>query len=436
MVAGSNPAAPTNEVSKDLIVIIGGGLQGLATAYTLMTRGEEVLILERNEDVASAASFANAGMLTPSQSMPWNSTSDLLNILSGFGKKDSPMTMSPKALPSLFTWGIKFLINSRAKKFDDISRNLFKLGTYSKELTQRVRNDLNLSYDETEIGTIKIYRKQENLEKALKLHKRIFGNSNESEILDTQELVKKEPQLKDIKDQLVGGVYFPEDETGDAYKFCKHLENIIRSNGGRILTNTKINKILVNKGSVNCVITDRAILQTNRVVVCAGSWSRELLKSLQINLPVRPVKGYSLTYDTAGLNNSPNYSVVDESIHTAITPFSNRIRVAGSAEFVGYDDQIHPSRESYLNNMLQNIYPSLYSQIELNDGKLWHGFRPMSADGLPFIGNTRISGLYVNCGQGHLGWTLAMGSATLLADEIQNKESDIDRNPFLASRAI
>tara|TARA_Y100000768_G_scaffold379894_1_gene356239 strand:- start:581 stop:1891 length:1311 start_codon:yes stop_codon:yes gene_type:complete len=436
VVAGSNPAAPTNEVSKDLIVIIGGGLQGLATAYTLMTRGEEVLILERNEDVASAASFANAGMLTPSQSMPWNSTSDLLNILSGFGKKDSPMTMSPKALPSLATWGIRFFINSRAKKFDEISRNLFKLGTYSKKLTQRVRNDFNLSYDETEIGTIKIYRKQENLEKALKLHKRIFSNSNESEILDTQELVKKEPQLKDIKDQLVGGVYFPEDETGDAYKFCKHLENIIRSNGGRILTNTKINKILVNKGTVNCVITDRAILQTNRVVVCAGSWSRELLKNIQINLPVRPVKGYSLTYDTAGLNNSPNYSVVDESIHTAITPFSNRIRVAGSAEFVGYDDHIHPSRESYLNNMLQNIYPGLYSQIELNDGKLWHGFRPMSADGLPFIGNTRISGLYVNCGQGHLGWTLAMGSATLLADEIQNKESDIDRNPYLASRAM
>ena len=436
MVAGSNPAAPTKEVSKDLIVIIGGGLQGLATAYTLMTRGEEVLILERNEDVASAASFANAGMLTPSQSMPWNSTSDLLNILSGFGKKDSPMTMSPKALPSLVTWGIKFLINSRAKKFDEISRNLFKLGTYSKKLTQRVRNDFNFSYDETEIGTIKIYRKQENLEKALKLHQRIFSNSNEPEILDTQELVKKEPQLKDIKDQLVGGMYFPEDETGDAYKFCKHLENIIRSNGGRILTNTKINKILVNKGSVNCVFTDRAILQTNRVVVCAGSWSRELLKNIQINLPVRPVKGYSLTYDTAGLNNSPNYSVVDESIHTAITPFSNRIRVAGSAEFVGYDDQIHPSRESYLNNMLRNIYPGLYSQIELNDGKLWHGFRPMSADGLPFIGKTRISGLYVNCGQGHLGWTLAMGSATLLADEIQNKESDIDRNPYLATRAM
>ncbi len=146
-------------------------------------------------------------------------------------------------------------------------------------------------------------------------------------------------------------------------------------------------------------------------MICAGSWSRELLKNIKINLPVRPVKGYSLTFDTAGLNNKPNFSIVDESIHTAITPFTNRLRVAGSAEFVGFNDQIHPKREAYLNNMLQAVYPSLYSQLEKDESKLWHGFRPMSADGLPFIGKTKISGLYVNCGQGHLGWTLAMVSS-------------------------
>ena len=423
-------------MKKDQIVIIGGGLQGLATAYSLMSRGEEVLILESNSDVASAASFANAGMLTPSQSMPWNSPSDILQILSGFGKKDSPMVLSPKVLPSLFFWGLRFLINSRPKKFDDISRNLFNLASYSKDLTKKIRNDLKFSYDESEIGTIKIYRKQENLDKAIKLQERIFKDSKTAEILDTNELIKKESQLEDIKDQLVGGIFFPEDETGDAHKFCKHLESVIRSNGGRILTNTKINKILINKGSVNCVITDRAILQTRRIVICAGSWSRELLKNIRINLPVRPVKGYSLTFDTAGLNNKPNFSIVDESIHTAITPFTNRLRVAGSAEFVGFNDQIHPKREAYLNNMLQAVYPSLYSQLDKDESKLWHGFRPMSADGLPFIGKTKISGLYVNCGQGHLGWTLAMGSANLLADEIQNTESEIDRNPYLASRSL
>ena len=183
-------------------------------------------------------------------------------------------------------------------------------------------------------------------------------------------------------------------------------------------------------------MTDRAILQTKRVVVCAGSWSRELLKKVRLKLPVTPVKGYSLTYDTHGLNNMPKISLVDEGIHTAVTPFENRIRIAGTAEFVQFDDSIHPKREAYLNNMLRTIYPNLFSQIDRTEGKLWHGFRPMSADGLPFIGKTKIDGLYVNCGQGHLGWTLAMGSAALLADQIQGKDSEIDQNPYLASRSL
>jgi len=423
-------------VKKDQIVIIGGGLQGLATAYVLLSRGEDVLILERESDVASSASFANAGMLTPSQSMPWNSPSDILQILSGFGKKDSPMSINTRALPSLFFWGLKFLWNSTPKKFDSITKNLFELGAYSKNLTKDFREKLNLSYDESDSGTIKIYRNQNNLEKAISLQERIFEGQKNLELLNTKQLIEKEPQLKEIENQLVGGMYFPDDEIGDAHKFCKNLEDLVRNNGGRILTNTKINKILVNKGKVNCIITDRAILQTDRVVICAGSWSRDLLKNLRLNLPVRPVKGYSLTYDTAGLNNKPNYAIVDESIHTAITPFENRIRVAGTAEFVGFEDQIHPKRIKYLNNMLESVYPNLFKQIDLNEGKIWHGFRPMSADGLPFIGKTKIEGLFVNCGQGHLGWTLAMGSANLLADEVQNCKSEIDINPYLAKRSL
>ena len=423
-------------MKKDQIVIIGGGLQGLATAYVLLSRGEDVLILERDADVASSASFANAGMLTPSQSMPWNSPSDILQILSGLGKKDSPMSLSTKALPSLFLWGLKFLWNSTPKKFDFISKNLYELGVYSIDLTKEFRKNFNLSYDESDTGTIKIYRNQKNLDKAISLQERIFKGKKNLTLLDTKQLIKKEPQLKEIEEQLSGGMFFPDDEIGDAHKFCKNLEDLIRNNGGRILTNTKINKILVNKGKVNCIVTNRAILQTNRVVICAGSWSRDLLRNLRLNLPIKPVKGYSLTYETAGLNNKPNYAIVDEAIHTVITPFENRIRVAGTAEFVGFDDQIHPKRVNYLNNMLENVYPNLFKQIDLDQGKIWHGFRPVSADGLPFIGKTKIEGLFVNCGQGHLGWTLAMGSANLLADEVQNCESVIDISPYLAKRSL
>ena len=418
------------------IVIIGGGLQGLATAFTLLKRGEDVLVLERDEDVATAASFANAGMLTPSQSSPWNSPSDILQILKGIGKKDSPMSLNPLAIPSLFFWGMEFLLNSTPTRFDRITSNLFSLGNFSKYLTQKIREDFDISYDESLLGTLKIYRDAQNFDKASELQTKMFSGNKEFSVMDTKSLINLEPALKEIRNDLAGGIHFPNDETGDAYKFCKKLEELIRSNGGRILTNTNINKILVNKGRVNCVVTDRAILQTKRVVVCAGSWSRSLLKQMKLNLPVRPVKGYSLTYDTAGLNNKPNISLVDESVHTAVTPFQNRIRVAGTAEFVNFDDSIHPKREKYLNKMLESVYPSLYKQIDKTSGKIWHGFRPMSADGLPFIGKTKIDGLFVNCGQGHLGWTLAMGSAELLADQIQDKDSEIDINPYLASRSL
>ena len=423
-------------MNKKQIVIIGGGLQGLATANALMDRGEEVLLLERDSDVATSTSFANAGMMTPSQSSPWNSPSDIAQIFAGIGKVDSPMLMKIDQMPSLFFWGLKFLRNSTPKRFNEISRNLFELANYSKNLTVQFRKRNKVTYDESEKGTLKIYRNTESLNKSISQHEKIFSNLDAVKIINKEELIELEPQLKEIQSELSGGLLFSNDEVGDAYKFCKILEERIRNNGGRILTNTNINKILINKGHVKGIVTERAILEAERVVICSGSWSRELLKKVGLNLPVRPVKGYSLTFDTTGLNNVPNISLVDESIHTAVTSFQNRIRVAGTAEFAGYDDAIHPKRIDYLYRMLENIYPSLYSQLEEGEGKIWHGFRPMSADGLPFIGTTKIKGLFVNCGQGHLGWTLAMGSAALLADQLQDKDSEIDRNPYLASRSL
>ncbi len=411
-------------------------MQGLATANALIERGEEILLLERDSDVATSTSFANAGMMTPSQSSPWNSPSDIAQILAGIGKVDSPMLMKVDQIPSLFFWGLKFIRNSTPKRFKEISRNLFELANYSKNLTVEFRKRNNVTYDESEKGTLKIYRNSESMNKSISQQEKIFSNLDAVKIINKEELVELEPQLKEIQTELSGGLLFSNDEVGDAYKFCKILEERIRNNGGRILTKTNINKILINKGHVKGIVTERAILEAERVVICSGSWSRELLKKVGLNLPVRPVKGYSLTFDTTGLNNVPNISLVDESIHTAVTSFQNRIRVAGTAEFAGYDDAIHPKRIDYLYRMLENIYPSLYRQLEEGEGKIWHGFRPMSADGLPFIGNTKIEGLFVNCGQGHLGWTLAMGSAALLADQLQFKDSEIDKNPYLASRSL
>ena len=142
-----------------------------------------------------------------------------------------------------------------------------------------------------------------------------------------------------------------------------------------------------------------------------------------------------MTYNTAGIRNTPKLSVIDESIHIAITPYSNRIRVAGTAEFVGFNDEIHPKRFNYLNSKLNEVYPHIFSKVKDDEElDMWFGYRPMSADGLPFIGESKIKGLYINTGHGHLGWTLAMGSAELIADQIIGNETQIDSKPYKANR--
>ena len=422
-------------MEKDQIIIIGGGITGLATANALLDRGEKVLVLEKNSDTAREASFANAGMLTPSQSTPWNSPSDIFYILSGIGRKDSPMSISPGSIPSYLSWGLKFIFNSTPSRFERISKSIFSLAKYSKDLTEKIRSSEEFSYEESTKGTLKLFRDSERLQKAIELSNRIYGESNSIEVLNQKKVIELEPALNRVRKGLVGGIHYKDDEIGDAYKFCKSLEESIRNKGGRILVNTNIKKILLNKRKVNSVVTDRAVLRAKRVVICAGSWSPIILKELGIKIPIKPVKGYSLTYSTAGLENTPNLSVIDESIHIAITPYKNRLRVAGTAEFVGFNDEVHPKRIAYLNSKLNEVYPSILSKVQGDeDVEVWFGFRPMSADGLPFIGETKIEGLYVNTGHGHLGWTLAMGSANLLADQIINEETEIDSQPYLANR--
>jgi D-amino-acid dehydrogenase len=422
-------------MEKDQIIIIGGGLLGLATANALLDRGEKVLVLERNSETATATSFANAGMLTPSQSTPWNSPSNITNILLGIGRKDSPMSVSFGAIPSYFFWGLRFILNSSPSKFKRISKDIFSLAKYSKDLTEKIRNLEEFAYDESTDGTIKLFRDPERLQKSIALSNHIYGQSNVIEVLNQKEVIELEPALNKVRKGLVGGIYYRDDEIGDAYKFCKALEEIIRSKGGRILVNSNIKKILLNKRKVNSVVTDRAVLQAKRVVVCAGSWSPILLKELGIKIPVKPVKGYSLTYNTAGIRNTPKLPVIDEGVRIAITPFANRIRVAGTAEFAGFNDEVHPKRFNYLNSKLNEVYPSIFSKVKDDEeAEMWFGFRPMSADGLPFIGESKFKGLYLNTGHGHLGWTLAMGSADLIADQIVGAETQIDSKPYLVSR--
>ena len=423
-------------MKQNPIIIVGGGLQGLATANALIDRGEKVLVLEKSSGVATQTSFANAGMLTPSQAAPWNSMADIVNILSGIGKKDSPMLLKLNQVPSLFFWGLRFLLNSSKSKYRSNTENICKLAQHSLELTKQIREKYGFNYDHSSVGTMKIFRDESSFNKASKGVERLSDLGLTFKVLTNQEVVEQEPFLNDVSDKIFGGIIFPDDETGDAYKFCKELETVIREKGGRIHVNTEVKKIHFNKRKVNSVVTDRVEIKASKVVLTSGSWTNNLLKNTRLNLPIKPVKGYSLTLDTSILSDVPIMPIIDEGIHTAFTPLGYSLRVAGTAEFAGFNEDIHQKRIDYLYKTLESIYPSISANLDLDKGTLWYGFRPMSPDGMPYIGPTKISGLFVNTGHGHSGWTLAMGSGDVLADLMLKKKPNIEVKPFLASRAV
>jgi D-amino-acid dehydrogenase len=189
----------------------------------------------------------------------------------------------------------------------------------------------------------------------------------------------------------------------------------------------------VGQGRVR-VWTNSGAIEAARVVITAGHHSTRLLRRLGIGLPIRPAKGYSITVDVPDERMRPRIAVIDDAMHAAVVPLGTRLRVAGTAEFAGDDRTLQSDRVANLFTLLDALYPDVARSIDKNGADSWTGLRPMSADGLPFIGPTKAPGVYVNAGHGHLGWTLAAGAARVLADVMLGKQTDIDSNPYRATR--
>jgi D-amino-acid dehydrogenase len=253
--------------------------------------------------------------------------------------------------------------------------------------------------------------------------------------LDSNGIVALEPSLEDVRHDLVAGIHFVDDEFGDARQFCTELAGSIVASGGTIDTDTQVTEILASRGRVTGLRTHREVISADRVVLAAGPWSRRLSKPLGLSLPVQPAKGYSVTIDITGLDGAPRIPVLDDTMHAGVTPLDHRLRLVGTAEFTGFDSRVQQLRVDNLFDLLQALFPKIDARVDRAKARPWAGLRPMSADGKPVIGRTPVEGLYLNTGHGQLGWTMAAGSAEVLADLMQGTTPAIDTTPFaLAGR--
>jgi D-amino-acid dehydrogenase len=416
------------------VVIVGSGLLGTSTAYFLTRHGHEVTVLDRASGPGMETSFANGGMLTPSQADPWNAPGVLWKALRWLGKEDAPLLLRPRALPSLGLWGLSFLRNSRRERHLRNALRNARLAAYSLAVLRRLRGDLAIRYDEACRGTLKVFRDPESMARSAAVAQALASQGVDHRVLDPDALLEVEPALAPIREALVGGIHYPDDESGDAHQFCVALCDAASQGGARFLFGTTVTGLRTRGQEVSAVETASGPLEADAFVVAAGSFSPLLLKPLGIRLPVRPVKGYSVTLPRGGWADGPTVPVVDDALHAAVTPLGERLRVAGTAELAGYDDTLREGRIRNLLALMKRIYPRYPLSLDESEAQPWIGFRPMTPDGAPVLGACRWENLYLNTGHGHLGWSMAAGSGKAVADLMSGQVPEIDLSDYSIGR--
>jgi len=416
------------------VLIVGAGLLGLTTAYFLRVAGADVTLVDRQPGVGRETSFANGAMLHASQANPWNEPGVFGHALRMMGREDSPLLVRPRAVPQLWRWGPAFVRHSQpARYLRNFERNAH-LARYSLQQMAELRSALDIEYDQQLSGTVKLFRTPAEVDAAARMCAQLSTWGIRHEVIDARRAVALEPALAPIGPELAGGLYFPDDESGDAYKFCEGLAAELRRRGATFTFETEARALRRRAGRGVTLDTSRGELAADAIVLAAASHSVALARTLGLALPIAPVKGYSITLAQNGWPGAPRMPVIDDHLHAAVCPLGDRLRVAGTAEFTGYDLALTRGRLENLFALVLKLYPAFAQYLRRDTATEWTGLRPMSCDGVGIMGRTTVPGVFLNTGHGPLGWTMAAGAGRLVADEILGASPALDISPYRLAR--
>ena len=412
-------------------VVLGAGVIGVTTAYYLARDGHKVVVIERQPAAGLETSFANGGLVTPGMSDPWAAPGIPMLILKHLGREDAPFLLRLKALPGMIGWGLRFLANCTPGRWRENTETVFRLGLYSRDALDALTEALKLSYDRGDSGNLRVYQDQASLAKARKAADIYRELGLAVAALDAEACVRLEPALRPVRQNLTGGIHYIGDRSGDCLRFTQSLALHAANLGVEFRYDTSITGFETGGGVVKAVMTDKGRIAGDRFVLACGSYSMPLGRQLDLKLPVQPVKGYSATLPVGGWNNAPTVPLVDYHRKMGLTRLGDRIRLAGTAEFAGYDRSANPPRAAMLLAGFRQLFPEYPGSGEAQH---WTGLRPMCPDGRPILGRSPIENLFLNTGHGPLGWSLACGSAKALTDVMAGRKPDIALNGFALER--
>ncbi|MEQ1086954.1 MULTISPECIES: D-amino acid dehydrogenase [Acinetobacter] len=412
------------------VIVLGSGVIGVASAYYLAQQGAEVTVLDRQSGPAEETSFGNAGQISPGYSTPWAAPGIPFKAVKWMFQHHAPLAINLDGSMWQLQWMAQMLKNCNPQSYAVNKERMMRVAEYSRDCLRELRKDTGINYENRAKGTLQLFRKEAQME-AVQRDISVLQECGVSyELLNGNELGRVEPALANAQDKLVGGLHLPNDETGDCYLFTNALAQIAKELGVNFQFNQNVEKLIVEGDQIKGVQVNGKVLTADRYVLAFGSYSRDFLKPLDLQLPVYPVKGYSLTIPIIDPAFAPQSTVLDETYKIAITRFDQRIRVGGMAELSGFNLGLNEDRRATLQMVTQDLFPG----GDMAQASFWTGLRPMTPDSTPIIGATRFKNLFLNTGHGTLGWTMACGSGKLISDIVLNHKTDISTDGLSIQR--
>lgn len=406
------------------VLVLGAGVVGVTTAWYLAKSGIEVEVVDRREAAGLETSFANGGQISVSHNEPWAHPAVLKKALSWLGQEDAPLLLRwRRADPYLWSWIARFLLNCNYPAARLNSDRIVRVALYSRSCLQALRREIPLDYDLQTKGILHFFRDAREFDQAssgLEATQRL-GLARRR--VTAAEVLELEPALAAMGPSLLGGIYTPDDESGDAYKFTQALAAQAAEKGVSFRYGCRILNLEWDKGRVSGIATSQGRLRADAYVLAAGSWSPLLARQIGLGLPVYPAKGYSATLPITQSDLAPTVSLIDEEYKVVYSRLGGRLRAAGTAELAGWDLSLSPVRSRNIVERAKALFPGA---ADYEKAELWAGLRPVTPDSVPILGATRIPNFYLNTGHGTLGWTMACGAGKAVADIVCGRPADID----------
>jgi D-amino-acid dehydrogenase len=413
------------------VLVLGGGVIGVASAYYLAKAGHEVTVVDRQSGPALETSFGNAGEVSPGYSAPWAGPGVPVKALKWMLMQHSPLVIWPMLDPAMWRWGAMMLANCTAKAYALNKSRMVPIAEYSRDCLKALRAETGIAYDDRAQGTLQLFRTQKQLDGIAGDVAILKQYGVPFEVLDRAGFTAVEPALKLTQEKFVGALRLPGDETGDCHLFTHRLAEMAAALGVKFIWNTRIQQLQVGGGAITGVHTDAGLLQADKVVLALGSYSPLLLAPVGIRIPVYPVKGYSITVPITEVAYAPESTIMDETHKVAVTRLGDRIRVGGTAELAGYSLNLREARRATLNHVVTDLFPR---GGDISQASFWCGLRPMTPDGTPIVGTCAVKNLLLATGHGTLGWTMSAGTGRVIADMVSGKAPDIDVSGLNLSR--